>query len=118
MHNFRKLQVYQKGLMLCKSVRKATNIFPKKELFSLTLHFQRATDSIVLNIAESAGNRSNKEFAKFLDYAIRSARECIGCIVLALENKYSSEQKHKYLFEQKEEIIAMRIGFRRTLIKV
>jgi four helix bundle protein len=100
MHNFRKLQVYQKGLKLSKSVKIATNLFPKKELFSLTSQFQRATDSIVLNIAEGAGNRSNKEFAKFLDYAIRSVHECIGCIDIALENHYTTEEQHKYLFDQ------------------
>jgi four helix bundle protein len=117
MHNFRKLIVYQKGLKLTQDVRKVTNGFPKRELFSLTSQFQRAVDSIVLNIAEGAGNRSNKEFAKFLDYAIRSAHECIGCIDIALENKYSTEQQHKFLFKQINEIIAMLIGLQRTLIK-
>jgi four helix bundle protein len=117
MHNFRKLQVYQKGLLLSKEIRKVTNDFPKRELFSLTSQFQRASDSIVLNIAEGAGNRSNKEFAKFLDYAIHSAHECIACIDIALENKYTTEQQHKYLFGQIDEIIAMLIGFQRTLTK-
>jgi four helix bundle protein len=117
MHNFKKLQVYQKALNLTKSVRLATNLFPKKELFSLTSQFQRAVDSIVLNIAEGAGNRSNKEFAKFLDYAIRSAHECIRCIDIALENKYTTEQQYKNLFEQTDEIIAMLIGFQQSLIK-
>lgn len=98
-------------------VRKVTNDFPKRELFSLTSQFKRAVDSIVLNIAEGAGNRSNKEFAKFLDYAIRSAHECIGCVDIALESKYTTEQQHKYLFEQIDEIIAMLIGFQRTIIK-
>jgi four helix bundle protein len=117
MHNFRKLIVYQKGLKLSKDDRKATTDFPKREMFSLTSQFQRAVDSIVLNIAEGAGNRSNKEFTKFLDYAIRSAHECLGCADIALENKYMTEQQHKYLFEQIDEMIAMLIGFQRTLTK-
>ncbi len=117
MHNFRKLQIYQKGLLLTKQVRKITNLFPRKELFSLTSQFQRAADSIVLNIAEGAGNRSNKEFAKFIDYAIRSAHECVGCADIALENKYTTEQQYGYLFEKIDEIIAMLIGFQRTLTK-
>ncbi|RPI03110.1 MAG: four helix bundle protein [Ignavibacteriae bacterium] len=117
MHNFRKLKAFQKGLLLSKDVRKITNDFLKRELFSLTAQFQRAADSIVLNIAEGAGNRSNKEFAKFLDYAIRSAHECIGCIDIALENIYTTEQQHKDIYEQIDEIIAMLIGFQRTIIK-
>ncbi len=102
---------------MSKSVRKMTKDFPKNELFSLTLQFQRATDSIVLNIAEDAGNRSNREFAKFLNYAIRSAHECIGCIDIASEIKYVTKQQHKGLFAQIDEIIAMLIGFQRTLTK-
>lgn len=115
MHNFRKLQVYQKALELTKSVRLATRKFPRDEIYSLTTQFRKASDSIVLNIAEGAGNRSNKEFAKFLDYSIRSGHECIGCIDIALTNEYISENAHRELFEQIDEIIAMTVGLQRKL---
>ena len=47
--------------------------FPSKdELYSLTSQFKRAADSIVLNITEGAGNYSDKEFARFLTYSVRS----------------------------------------------
>ena len=117
MHNFRNLMVYQKGLKITRDVRTMTIDFPKKEMFSRTSQFQRTADSIVLNIAEEAGNRSNKEFAKFLDYAIRSAHECLGYTDIALENKYITEQQHKSLFEQFDEMVDMLIGFQRTLLK-
>ena len=117
MHNFRKLKVYQKALQFTKAVRSATKRFPKDELFSLTSQFNRAADSIVLNIAEGAGNRSDKEFAKFLDYAIRSGHECIGCIDIALANEFISEKIHSGLFNDSDEIIAMLIGFQRTLLQ-
>lgn len=116
MHNFRKLKVYGKALAFSKNVRVVTRTFPKDELFALTSQFRRAADSIVLNIAEGAGNRSDKEFAKFLDYAIRSAHECIGCSDVALINEYIIEKNHKDLFVQVDEIIAMLIGFQRTLL--
>ncbi len=115
MRNFRKLQVYEKALNLTKVVRSATRMFPGDEIYSLTSQFRRASDSVVLNIAEGAGNRSNKEFAKFLDYSIRSGHECIGCIDIALTNGYISENQHKELFEQIDEIIAMTVGLQRKL---
>jgi four helix bundle protein len=117
MHNFRKLKVYEKALEFTKIVRAITRSFPKHELFSLSAQFRRAADSIVLNIAEGAGNRSEKEFAKFLDYAIRSGHECIGCVDIALANKYITEKEHSDLFKYADEIVAMIIGFQRSLLK-
>jgi four helix bundle protein len=89
----------------------------KDEMFSLTSQFRRAVDSIVLNISEGAGNRSDKEFAKFLDYAIRSAHECVGCNDIALVNTYINKQTHQELFGKVDEIIAMLIGLQKTLTK-
>lgn len=117
MRNFRKLQVYQKALAFTKVVRALTKKFPKDELFSLTSQFRRAVDSIVLNIAEGAGNRSDKEFAKFLDYSIRSAHECIGCCDIALANEYLNNKTHEEIFTQVDELIAMMIGLQKTLLK-
>lgn len=117
MHNFRKLKVYLKALDFTKTVQNTTRTFPKDELYSLTSQFRRAADSIVLNIAEGAGNRSEKEFAKFLDYAIRSGHECIGCADVALTNDFVSEKIHAEIFKDVDEIIAMLIGFQRTLLK-
>jgi four helix bundle protein len=117
MHNFRKLKVYLKALNFTKVVRFATRKFPKDELFALTSQFRRAADSIVLNIAEGAGNRSNREFAKFLDYAIRSGHECVGCLDVALTNEYLSEATHSEMFKEVDEVIAMLIGFQKTLTR-
>jgi four helix bundle protein len=117
MHNFRKLKVYEKALAFTKTVRSTTRKFPKDELFALTSQFRRAADSIVLNISEGAGNRSDKEFAKFLDYSIRSGHECVGCIDIAFVNDYVSEKIQSDLFGDVDEIIAMLIGFQRSLSK-
>jgi four helix bundle protein len=100
-----------------KKVRATTKNFPKDELFSLSAQFRRAADSIVLNIAEGAGNRSDKEFAKFLDYAIRSGHECMGCVDIALVNGFISEKTHSDLFREIDEMVAMLIGFQRSLLK-
>jgi len=70
-----------------------------------------------LNISEGAGNRSNKEFAKFLDYAIRSAHECIGCIDIAFSNQYISEKIQRETFSAVDEIVAMLIGLQRSILK-
>ncbi len=115
MHKFRELKVYQKGLKFVKRVRKETKSFPKDELFVLTSQFKRAADSIVLNIAEGAGNSSKKEFARFLDYSIRSGYECVGCLDIALELEYTTTQIHQECCSDVDEIIAMLVGLQKSL---
>lgn len=94
MHKLKELKVYQKALDFTALVRQTTKSFPRDELFVLAVQFRRAADSIVLNIAEGAGNSSRKEFCKFLDYSIRSGFECIGCTDIALLNKYINQESH------------------------
>ena len=117
MHKLRELKVYQKSLGFTKSVRKITKTFPKQELFGLTSQFTRAADSIVLNIAEGSGNSSNKEFARFLDYAIRSGFECLGCADIALDNAFISQTDYKQLIDSANEIIAMLDGLRKRFLR-
>ncbi len=60
-----------------------TRSFPKYELYSLSNQIRRASDSVVLNIAEGCTGQSNPEFSKFLGYALRSAIEVVSCLFIA-----------------------------------
>ncbi|MBM4166575.1 MAG: four helix bundle protein [Ignavibacteria bacterium] len=115
MHKFKDLIVYQKALKFTKVVRQVVRAFPKEEMFGLTSQFRRAADSVVLNIAEGAGNSSKKEFSKFLDYSIRSGFESIGCLDIALENNYINESTYQKLLNDVNEIIAMLDGLQKSL---
>lgn len=118
MEKFKTLQVYQKALEFTKAVRKTTKSFPKDELFGLVSQFRRASDSIVLNIAEGAGNSSKKEFARFLDFSIRSGFECIGCLDIAIVNNYIGKESYDPLLSFVNEIIAMLYGLKKSLLKI
>ena len=117
MHKFKELDVYKKALTFTRVVRETTKRFPKDELYVLTSQFRRATDSIVLNIAEGAGNSSKKEFARFLDYSIRSGFECLGCLDISLENKFIEASEHTTLTERANELIAMLYGLKKSLFR-
>jgi four helix bundle protein len=114
-HNLDELQVYRKALIFTKGIRKIVKAFPKDELFGLTSQFKRAADSIVLNIAEGAGNSSNKEFIHFLEYSIRSSFECKGCLDIALENEYLNRKEYQDLLAESNELIAMLYGLQKHL---
>ena len=117
MEKFRSLKVYQKALGLSTEVRRITKGFPKDELYGLISQFRRAADSIVLNVAEGAGNSSRKEFARFLDFSIRSGFECIGCLEIAFANEYLAKEKYEISLSAVNEIIAMLYGLKKSLLK-
>jgi len=85
MKNFRDLEVWHKAHQLTLESYKATNGFPKKELFGLTSHIRRAAVSIAANIAEGCGKRGNGEFQRFLGIAAGSASELEYHFLLAHE---------------------------------
>jgi four helix bundle protein len=117
MHKLKSLLVYQKALKFTLFIRNVTKEFPKDELYVLTSQFRRAADSIALNIAEGAGNRSKKGFCKFIDYSIRSGFECIGCSDIALENGFFPVARHGSIVNDVNEIIATLDGLQKSLTK-
>ena len=72
---------------------------------------------MALNIAEGAGNTSNKEFVRFLTYSIRSGFECLGCLDIALENQFINEEAYAATAFSINEIIAMLDGLQKRLVR-
>ena len=114
MHDFRKLDVYKRLLLFTKKVREITRSFPKIEIHALTSQYNRAADSIVLNIAEGTGNDSKREFSKFLIYSIRSGYECGCCAEIAAVQKYISQSEYVKIIAETNEIVSMLIGLKRS----
>jgi len=88
---FEKLKVWQIALELAGEISDMVKTFPKDELFILISQIKRAGDSVVLNITEGSTLQSDKEFARFLVMANRSAMEVISCLYLAKQRKYIDE---------------------------
>ena len=88
--DFEKLKVYQKALDYLDKVYLASRDFPKSELYGLTSQFQRASQSIALNIAEGSGG-SKAQFKNYLRIARSSTRECVVCITIAKRQSYLSD---------------------------
>ena len=96
---FEKLIVWQKAIDLAGSVHELTKIFPKDELFILSSQIKRAADSVSLNIAEGSTGQSNAEFIKFLNYALRSNVEVVGCIYLAQKWNLIDQSNFSKIYE-------------------
>lgn len=83
MQDYRKLRVWKIAHELAIAVRRATRGFPRTGFGSLQSQMIRAAESIVLNIVEGCGASSAREFARFLDIAIKSTMELSAQLELA-----------------------------------
>lgn len=80
MHKFEKLIVWQKSLLLIKSIYDLCLKLPVSERDNITDQIKRATVSISLNIAEGSGSENDKEFKRFLYIAKKSLFEVIATL--------------------------------------
>ena len=117
MNRFKNLKVYEKALDYSFAVRQGVRKFPKEEMFGLTSQWRRAADSIVLNIAEGAGNSSKLEYARFLDIAIRSGFECLACLDIAIRSEYVNQLDYDKFSFKTNELIAMLDGLKKAIKK-
>ena len=76
-----KLQVYGKALDFAAKAAGWISTWDKKH--ALVDHLSRATESILLNLAEAARQRGTPARLRIVDYAIGSSLECAGCLDVA-----------------------------------
>jgi len=72
--------------------------------FGLAGQIQRASVSIMANIAEGFDRRSKKDFVKFLNMASSSASEVQSHLYVALDQDYISEEEFKRAYDQTQRV--------------
>ena len=103
-----KLQVYGKGLAFVAAASALSTAWSKKH--AVVDQLDRASESLILNLAGGARLRSGPSKLRALDYAIGSGLECAGCLNIAgikgLLGKPERDREKQRLCE----IIKMLIG--------
>ncbi len=102
---FEDLRVWQTALTFTVEIYDLSKQFPSEEKFVLTSQINRASDSVVLNIAEGSVGLSNKEFKRFLRIANRSALEVVSCLYIAEAKKFINKEQFKEFYEKYEGLI-------------
>jgi len=83
MKDFRSLKVWEKAHELVLKAYKATDLFPKHELYGITSQIRRAAASVPTNIAEGCGKDSDAELKRYFLIAMGSASELEYLLILA-----------------------------------
>ena len=69
------MEVWQRADALALEVYRATQDFPREELYGITAQLRRAALSVPTNIVEGYARRGDKELARFIDIALGSLAE-------------------------------------------
>ena len=92
MKDFKKLVIWQKGMVLASEIYKTSKFFPKEELFGLRSQTTRAAVSIPANIAEGSAKKSQKEYKYFLEVSLGSAFELETHLLIAKGQNWFPEE--------------------------
>lgn len=103
--------MWQKAHEVTLSTYKSTLSFPRQESYGLVSQLRRATSSSVApNIAEGCGCDGSREFARFLEIALRSASETEYHLLLARDLGYLELKTYEALNDQVTEVKRMLTG--------
>lgn len=70
-----------------------TTTFPKSENLNLRSQLERASTSVVLNIAEGSTGQTDAEQARFLGLSLRSLMECVACLDVVERRRYAQTKE-------------------------
>ena len=120
MSSFRKFEdilAWQKARMLTKRVYQVTRQEEFARDYGLRDQIRRASVSIMANIAEGFGRKTNKEFANFLVMSHGSAAEVQSHLYIALDLTYIDDETFKELYALVDEISRMIMALCQHLLK-
>jgi four helix bundle protein len=98
--DFKKLHVWQRAHALSLCVDRVSKEIRGGRYASLRNQLFRAAASIPANIAEGRRQESEKDFARFLRYALNSSSELEYHLILARDTKVISEKDFRSLVTQ------------------
>ncbi|MGQ7868926.1 four helix bundle protein [Sunxiuqinia sp. sy24] len=117
MHNYLELKIWQEARKLVKEVYSLTAKFPKEEMYGLTSQIRRAAVSIPSNIAEGTGRNGDKDFQRFLEYAIGSLFELETQIILANDLNFIISEDYEKVYQDIKSLIRIIVKFK-SILKV
>ncbi|MFH1670313.1 MAG: four helix bundle protein [Patescibacteria group bacterium] len=114
---FRQFKVYKDAKAFRRLVVEMLNKFPTREHFALRKQIDRASLSVVLNIAEGSAKSSDKEFARFLEISIASANEVVAAFDIAQDDRIITQDDFDLIEKEAANVVKQLGGFKKTLLR-
>jgi four helix bundle protein len=114
---FEEIEAWKAARELTREIYALTRQEAFSKDFGLRDQIQRASVSVMANIAEGFDGRSTREFIRFLGYAFRSATEVQSHLYVALDQEYLMKNEFDNLYQQAVETKKLINGFIRYLRK-
>jgi four helix bundle protein len=105
--SYRELLVWQKAKSLAVHIYKATENFPRSEMYGLTSQIRRASVSVASNIAEGQGRLTVGEFLHFLGQARGSLLEVDTQLAIALDLTYLDPNQYEILDREIYQVLGL-----------
>lgn len=107
--SFRDLVAWQRAFALGMAIYKATESFPDRERFGLTVQARRSAVSVASNIAEGYGRGTTSDYLRFLRVARGSVYELDTQMAFAVELGFlerSVYEEVKSAIDESERVLA------------
>ncbi len=112
---FEEIDAWKEASELARAVYHVTSLASFNKDIELRRQMRRASVSVMANIAEGFDAASNREFLKFLGYALRSATEIQSHLYVALDQGYVDQKMFGSLQEKTVTVKNLIGGFMRYL---
>jgi four helix bundle protein len=112
---FEEIEAWKEARLLVATIYEITGQAPFKNDWRLKDQIQRASVSIMSNIAEGFMCQTNKEFVVFLGYSLRSTAEVKSLLYAALDIHYIENDIFNTMTEKCNTIARLIQGFIRYL---
>ncbi|MBP6072571.1 MAG: four helix bundle protein [Flavobacterium sp.] len=109
-HNFKNLKIWVLSMDISSDIHRICLDFPKSETYGLASQMNRAAVSMPSNIAEGS-NRTNIHFSHYLNISLGSSFELQTQLLIAIQNKYITEEKGFEIENKIIEFQKMTTGF-------
>lgn len=107
---FEDIQAWQKARTATRQIYLATSVGRFAKDFGLRDQIQRASVSVMANIAEGFGRHSDREFANFLNIAHSSVSEVQSHLYVALDLNYVQKNTFTELYQLLDEVSRMTLA--------
>jgi four helix bundle protein len=105
--DFKDLIVWERSHRLALALYRATDTFPKHEVFGLSSQIRRAGASVPTNLAEGCGRWGDGDMGRFIQIAMGSASEVAYLILLARDLGYLPAHEYEHLAVEMDEVRRM-----------